>query len=219
MAEIAIVFTGDKFADGGEVIRETLKGNDIKASFFLTGNFYANASFSKLIKGLKRDHHYLGPHSDKHLLYADWTKRDSLLIDNRTFELDLLSNYEKMKRFGIYKNDARYFLPPFEWYNRSIVKWTEAMGLTLVNFSTGTRSAADYTFPEMDDRYLSSEKIYQSIFKYESGSKNGMNGFILLIHIGTDPRRTDKFYRYLDQIIKDLKSKGYKFKRIDELLE
>src|SRR5260221_4457377 len=53
--EIALVFTGDEFADGGEVIRMILHKNKVPASFFLTGNFYANPSFKPLILGLKKD--------------------------------------------------------------------------------------------------------------------------------------------------------------------
>src|SRR5687767_10654725 len=40
--EIALVLTGDEFADGGKTIRETLGKHNIKAAFFLTGNFYSN---------------------------------------------------------------------------------------------------------------------------------------------------------------------------------
>ncbi|WP_231729715.1 polysaccharide deacetylase family protein [Pedobacter sp. Leaf176] len=89
-----MVFTGNEFADGGEVIRETLSNNDIKASFFFTGNFYRNPRFKSLINSLKKEGHYLGPHSDKHLLYCDWNKRDSLLITKSDFEQDLKSNYK-----------------------------------------------------------------------------------------------------------------------------
>ena len=211
------MFTGDEFADGAEVITEVLKNRNIRASFFLTGNFYRNKKFAKAIKRLKTDGHYLGAHSDKHLLYADWTKRDSLLVGEQEFEQDLKKNYERMERFGIEKKDAAYFLPPYEWYNRSVATWTEELDLTLVNFSPGTLSAADYTYPEMKN-YRSSDEIYRSIITYEDKSSSGMNGFILLIHIGTDERRTDKFYLKLDTLLNELASKGYSFVKIDELL-
>jgi endoglucanase len=45
-----------------------------------------------------------------------------------------------------------------------------------------------------------------------------MNGFILLIHIGTDPRRTDKLYNRLGNLIDTLRARGYSFARIDDLL-
>jgi endoglucanase len=90
--------------------------------------------------------------------------------------------------------------------------------LQLVDFSPGTRSNADYTFPEMGNKYVSSDVIMHSILQYEKQSTNGLNGFILLVHIGTDPRRTDKFYDHLPELINELKKKGYEFVKIDELL-
>lgn len=217
--EIALVFTGDEFADGEKVIRSTLSKHKVKGSFFLTGNFYNNSAFSELIKGLLKEGHYLGAHSDKHLLYADWTKRDSLLVTQSEFTEDMKNNFDRMKKLGIKKEDARYFIPPFEWYNKSVVRWAQEINLTLINFTTGTRSTADYTYPQMGKSYLSSDEIYKSIIDYESKSKNGLNGFILLIHIGTDPRREDKFYFRLDSLLTELEKKGYHFVRIDKLLQ
>jgi len=93
------------------------------------------------------------------------------------------------------------------------------MGLQLVNFSPGTRSTADYTYPEMGNKYVSSDTIMNSIKQYEEQSTNRLNGFILLVHIGTDPGRTDKFYSRLGELIKYLKNRGYRFAKIDELLD
>ena len=161
--------------------------------------------------------HYLGAHSDKHLLYNDWTKRDSLLVKKQEFKKDVLQNYAEMKKFGVSKTDAAFFLPPYEWYNDSIAAWTKEMGLQLINYSPGTRSAADYTWPELKN-YQSSEAIFQSILNYEQTKPAGLNGFILLLHIGTDPKRTDKFYHRLPELIQLLKTRGYQFKKINELL-
>ena len=216
---IALVFTGDEFADGGAVIRRTLKAHKAGASFFLTGNFYANPSFRKLISGLRDDGHYLGAHSDKHLLYADWAKRDSLLVTGEEFKKDLLANYARMESFGIRRADAPWFLPPYEWYNSRIAAWTKQLGFQLINFTPGTRSAADYTYPEMGHRYVSSDECYRSVIAFEKNDPHGLNGFILLIHIGADPRRPDKFYHRLDPLMRELQEKGYRFVTIGALLE
>ena len=210
---IALVFTGHEFGEGGELIAKTLHQQNIKASFFFTGDFYKNTSFKKIITKLKSDGHYLGPHSNKHLLYAGWNKRDSLLVTKQEFKNDLQQNYAAMKKFGI--ANAKYFLPPYEWYNDSIAAWTKEMGLQLINFTPGTKSNADYTTPQMKN-YRTSDEIYRSIIELEE--KKGLNGNILLLHIGTDPKRADKFYFKLKELINALKQKGYSFKRIDELL-
>ena len=158
----------------------------------------------------------MGAHSDQHLLYADWKKRDSLLVTKQQFEDDLVANYRAMEQFGIAKKSAPYFLPPFEWYNQTISNWTEDFGLKLINFTPGTRSTADYTYPELGKSYRSSDEIYQSIIEHEK--QQGLNGFILLLHVGTDPRRKDKFYDRLPELLKYLKQNGYKAVTINNLL-
>ena len=215
---LSLIFTGDEFADGAEHITRVLNEQNVKASFFFTGNFYRNPEFQDHIKTLVSDGHYLGAHSDKHLLYCDWKNRDSLLLIQKEFAEDIENNYLEMERFGILKKQTPYFLPPYEWYNDTISTWAKGMGLQLINFSKGTLSHADYTTPKMNN-YLNSEKIYQSIVAYEAKNSNGLNGFILLIHIGTDPDRKEKFYFRLEELIIYLKKKGYKFKSLQELLK
>jgi peptidoglycan/xylan/chitin deacetylase (PgdA/CDA1 family) len=112
LKEFALVFTGDGFGDGGPYISETLEKENIKASFFLTGNFYRNKKFGPVIKDLIKNRNYLGSHSDRHLLYCDWIKRDSLLICRKEFTDDLNDSYLEMRKYGINRKEARYFLPP-----------------------------------------------------------------------------------------------------------
>jgi peptidoglycan/xylan/chitin deacetylase (PgdA/CDA1 family) len=151
------------------------------------------------------------------LLYASWQNRDSLLVTKQEFTIDLAANYHEMKKHGISKEDAFYFLPPYEWYNDSISQWAGDMGLQLINYSPGTLSHADYTKPS-DKNYRSSQTIYNSIVEYENKSSNGLNGFILLLHIGTDKERTDKLYKRLPQLLEWLLLKNYQPLRVDELL-
>jgi peptidoglycan/xylan/chitin deacetylase (PgdA/CDA1 family) len=214
---IALVFTADEFGDGKEIIPTTLKKHKIKASFFFTGRFYRNSLFTSTIQNLKQQGHYLGPHSDQHLLYCDWTKRDSLLVTKQEFTKDLNDNISAIEKFGIKRSSIRYFIPPYEWFNDSISLWTRQMKMQLINFSPGTRSTADYTTPEMKN-YITSEEIYRSIINKEEQDQNGLNGFILLVHFGTDPKRKDKFYNYLDKLITELKQKNYQFTSIDKIL-
>lgn len=215
---ISLVFTGHEFADGADTIIKQLNKHDIKANFFFTGDFYRNPEFERIITKLIEDGHYLGAHSDKHLLYCDWNKRDSTLVSEEKFNADIENNYQEMNRFGIDKERAKLYMPPYEWYNLQIVKWSNEIGLTIVNYTPGTYSNADYTIPSMGKQYRSSDFIFTKILEYESNQPNGLNGFILLTHIGTHPDRTDKFYFRLDELLSILLSKGYSFRRLDELI-
>lgn len=215
---IALVFTADSFSDGGTKILKTLRTENTPGSFFFTGNFYANPDNSGIIKKLIKAGFYLGPHSDKHLLYAPWEDRSLLLVTKDSFVRDLSAVYDKMHKWGINKQAAPYFLPPYEWYNDSIAAWTREQGLQLVNFTPGTGSNADYTTPSMGSKYKSSKLIMNRILQYESSHASGLNGFLLLTHFGVDPSRTDKFYDHLGSLINQLKKRGYHFVRVDELL-
>jgi peptidoglycan/xylan/chitin deacetylase (PgdA/CDA1 family) len=216
--QLAIVFTGDEYGDGADYIARLLKQQNCKASFFLTGRFYRDPVNKKAIAELKRQGNYLGPHSDLHPLYCDWHQRDSLLVTHEQFNHDLANNYKAMQAHGINKKAALYFLPPYEWYNDSIAAWSKQLGIQLVNYTPGTYSNADYTTPGMKN-YRSSTAILDSIINYEQRSATGLNGFVLLIHIGTHPDRTDKFYYQLPALINYLRKKKYILTTIDELIK
>lgn len=208
---IRLVFTGHEFAEGGPTLLRTLKKHGVKASFFLTGEFYRN--HGPLVRQLKAAGHFLGPHSDQHLLYCDWKTRDSTLVSRAQFEADLAANLGEMKKLGIEKLAMPWFLPPYEWYNAEVAGWAKEAGVRLLNFTPGTLSPADYTTPDAAN-YRSSEVIFQNILAFEQKTPLGLNGFVLLLHVGTDPRRTDKFYDRLDAMLTELGRRGYGFAQL-----
>lgn len=105
-------------------------------------------------------------------------------------------------------------MPPFEEYNAEVASWAQKMGLSLVSYTPGTGSNMDYTTPDLS-YYQSSKAIYDRIVSVEK--KQGLNGHILLLHLGTDANRTDKFYdKYLGRLLDYLKKQGYSFRLIPE---
>lgn len=215
---IALVFTGHSYAEGGGTILDGLAKHTAKGSFFFTGEFCANTNFAPLIRRIAKDGHYLGPHSDQHLLYCPWSGPKISLVSRAEFRADLEANLQKIERFGARRSDIRYFLPPFEHYNREIADWTRELGMTLINYTPGTRSNADYT-GEVDKNFVSSQAIFDSILKQEREDPHGLNGFILLLHVGSGPGRADKFHTRFGELLDVLAAKGYQFVRVDELLE
>lgn len=215
--EIALIFSGHEFDDGADTIIKTLKQYNVKASFFFTGDFYRDRAKHDFIQRIKNDGHYLGAHSDKHILYCDWEKRDSLLITKDEFIRDLKNNYKELSRFGVSIESAKYFLPPYEWYNETISEWAEQLNIKIINLSPNTFTNADYTIPKMKNSYRNSEWILNKLIETEQN--NTLNGKIILIHVGTHPDREDKFYNKLDFLLSYLIKKGYIFKRIDDFLE
>jgi peptidoglycan/xylan/chitin deacetylase (PgdA/CDA1 family) len=188
--EIAFVFTADEFGEGLPVIIKSLHKQNIKGSFFFTGRFYRNNN--SIIRQLNKEKHYLGPHSDNHLLYNDWKNRDSLLVTHEQFDADMQQNLNTMQLQHITVHHPQYFIPPYEWWNDTIAVWSNDFDLKLFCFTPGIRTNADYTYPEMGNTYKSSEWIFQSLKNQLQQDKNAFNGAIILIHAGTDKRRKDK---------------------------
>ena len=203
--KIYLCFTGHDYDEGFDHVLKVLKKQGIQASFFVTGDFIR--SHKKWIKKWSKNGHFIGAHSNKHLLYNDWNKRDSLLHTLNEIKMDIGDNLLELKKLGI---APTYFMPPYEWYNAEVVRLVESMGQITVNFSYGTRSNADYTTADMKN-YRSSDRILEGIYKYERDL--GLNGFHLLIHPGTSPKRMDKLYLHLETLIVFFKKKGYGFER------
>jgi peptidoglycan/xylan/chitin deacetylase (PgdA/CDA1 family) len=212
---LALVFTGHEFAEGGQTILDELAKHKARGSFFLTGDFLVNPEFEPLVRRMVDEGHFLGPHSDKHLLYCTWGKSKKTLVSQKAFTADQRNNLKKLARFGVHQ--PRYFLPPYEHFNRDIAEWTAQLGLELINFTPGTRSNADYT-EDAAVNFVSSRVIFESIIRRERQDSHGLNGFLLLLHLGAGPRRTDKFHTRFGELLDDLAGKGYRFVRVDELL-
>jgi peptidoglycan/xylan/chitin deacetylase (PgdA/CDA1 family) len=214
---IALVFTGHEFAEGGEAILAALGARHARASFFLTGDFLRRPGFAGLVRRIVAEGHYLGPHSDQHLLYCDWAAKKTL-VTRETFRGDLRANIREIGRFGVPAERVRYFLPAFEWCNRDIVGWAAEMGLTTVNYTAGTRANADYT-EDADPNFVPSSAIAESILQRDAAGPGGLDGFLLLMHIGAGPRRADKLHDRLPALLDTLAGRGYRFVRVDELLD
>ncbi|MBR1502040.1 MAG: glycoside hydrolase family 9 protein [Bacteroidales bacterium] len=211
---ISLVFTAADKADGAPAILSALRRAGVKGAFFFTGEFFEK--FPSVVRDILADGHYVGSHSYGHLLYCPWGKgRDSLLVSRAEFEADLVRSYAVMAPFGITPETAPLFMPPYEHYNATIASWARSMGLQVVNYTGGTYTNGDYTTPDMT-HYYSSKFILDKVFSLEE--KEGLNGHILLIHLGTVPERTDKFYNHLPRLIRSLQRRGYEFVPLQEAI-
>jgi peptidoglycan/xylan/chitin deacetylase (PgdA/CDA1 family) len=214
--KLALIFTGDSFAESMEPILDTLKLRKIKGGFFVTGNFVRNEKFRPLLQRAIAEGHYVGPHSDTHPLYAPWEDRDKTLVTEEFFKRDLQKNIAALGAIGALTRDQPvFFIPPYEYYNRDQAKWSRDLGATLFNFTPGSGSNRDY-MREDDPHFPSSQKIYDDILACERKDPHGLNGYVLLLHLGSG--RKDPFHTKLGQLCDELVKRGYGFQRIDALL-
>jgi peptidoglycan/xylan/chitin deacetylase (PgdA/CDA1 family) len=158
----------------------------------------------------------VGPHSDKHPLYSPWDDREKSLLSQQEFTDDLKRNIVGLKKIGALRASRPVlFIPPYEWFNRAHVRWCKPLGVTLINFTPGSGSNRDYA-PEGDRVFVPARKILDDVLAYEKREPHGLNGFILLLHLGSG--RKDPFHPLLGQLCDELRQRGYEMVRIDELL-
>ena len=203
---IDFAFTAADKADGAEAILSALDKYNIRGYFFFTGEFFEK--YPKVVRRLARAGHYVGSHSYGHLLYFPWGQPDSMSVTRSGFNDDMFKSFALLRRAGV--EDAPLFMPPYEHYNDVVSSWARLLGLQVVNYTPGTSTNGDYTTPSMKN-YYSSDFIMEKIFKCESSDPKGLNGHIMLIHLGTDPERTDKLYDRLPELIEALQARGYGF--------
>jgi peptidoglycan/xylan/chitin deacetylase (PgdA/CDA1 family) len=214
--QIALVFTGGDFSESTASILDTLQKHHIRVGLFVTGTYLRSPGNDALLRRAIRDGHYIGPHSNQHRLYCSWIERNRTIISEADFKTDLTKNINDMKGLGAKLGSPVLFIPPYEWFNDDQVRWARSMNVQLFNFSPGSGSNRDY-MPESDPHFVSSQKILDDILAYEKRDPHGLNGYILLLHLGAD--RRDKFAPYLERLITELQSRGYHFVRIDKLLK
>jgi endoglucanase len=213
---LALVFTGDEYGEGLEPILNALNKRKIKGSFFVTGRFLRTTGWQPLLRQAIADGHYIGPHSDSHPLYASWEAREKSLVSESFFAADLKKNTAELRAIGaLKKGQPLFFIPPYEHYNSDQVEWSRKLGATLFNFTPGTGSNRDYA-REDDPHFVPARTIYDDVLNYEKESPHGLNGFVLLIHLGSG--RKDPFHPLVGPLCDELTKRGYTFVRIDHLL-
>lgn len=213
---LALIFTGGDFGDGAGHILDTLRDRRLRASFFVTGAYLANPDHEHGLRRIIAEGHYLGPHSHAHPLYCPWEGRARSLVTERAFNADLRRNLREIRAIGgLTKGEPVFFVPPYEWFNDQHVAWAREVGAVLVNFTPGSGSNRDYV-PEGEPGFVPSMRIVADILAYEAKDAHGLNGFLLLLHMGS--RREDKVYLHLGRLIDELAARGYTFVRVDELL-
>lgn len=212
---LALLFTADEHVDGAKSVLKALAGRDLRAAFFLTGKALDAPSMRDWTRRAVEAGHYVGPHSNGHFLYASWEDRQKSLITRRRFQADLYRNLAELGELGAGKSKPIYFVPPFEWHNAEHTAWAKELGCQMINFTTGSGSHRDFA-PEDHAAYTPSEEIVRDILEFEKNSTSGLNGHLLLFHLGTT--RKDKVYAQLGGLLDELLARGYEIVRVDELL-
>lgn len=208
---IYLIFSADSMFEGAPAALDAMADKGIKGNFFFTGNFLSRPENNAIINRVIDDGHYVGGHSNRHILLADWDRDRTPLVTTDSMIADVQANLEHLANFGINRASAGWFLPPFEWIGPQQADCLrDSLGLEIINPTPAIETYRDYTTPDMAE-YKSSDEMIKQLFSHEQAE--GLNGSIIIFHLGTQDVRTDKLYNHLPEILDSLSSLGYRFAR------
>lgn len=186
-----VAFTFDDGSDGKNItkILQTLKTNNIKATFFITGK--AAENHPQWIKSIVTNGHDIGNHSYSH---PDFTKTSAAQIK---VELD---KADAAIKTASGKTTKPYFRAPFGSVNQTML---QAVG------NAGYTKTIGWTIDTVDWKGVSSNTITTKVVA------NATPGMIVLMHAGEGATGTPGA---LQSMITQLKAKGYQFVTISQLL-
>ena len=167
-------------------ILNTLKENNVKATFFITAH-YLNTQ-PELVKQMIDEGHIIGNHTVNHKSMPSLTENQ---INSEVMDLHK-TIYEK------FKYEMKYIRPPMGEFSEKSISVTNSLGYKTVMWSFAYE---DWNENKQPDEAQAKKKILDNVH----------NGEIMLLH-GNSKTNTN----ILGDIIKEIKNMGYEFKSLDE---
>lgn len=164
----------------------TLKENNVKATFFITAH-YLNTQ-EELVKRMIDDGHIVGNHTVNHYSMPDITDEK---IKDEIMKLHS-ALYEKTGY------EMKYLRPPKGEYSERTLAETKKLGYTTVMWSLA--------YDDWDEKHQKGEEYAKSKIL-----DNIHPGAIILLHGNSKDN-----CRVLDYCIKEIKNMGYEFKSLDD---
>lgn len=170
-------------------ILDVLKKHKVPATFFVTGHYVEEEP--DLVKRMANEGHIIGNHSYHH---PDFT-----IINKAAVQEELESLEEAVAEITDQK-EMQYLRPPRGLFNEETLTWSNDLGYTHVFWSLA-----------FSDWKTDAQKGWR--YAYDEIMEQIHPGAIILLHtVSKDNAEA------LDQVIKDLKTDGYIFKSLDDLV-
>ena len=166
-------------------ILDTLKENEVHATFFITGH-YLNTQ-GDLVKRMLEEGHLVGNHTINHPSITDLTEEE---IKKEVMGLHQ-SLYEK------FAYEMLFFRPPKGEFSQRTIKTINELGYKTVMWSF---AYADWDESNQPNKQEAKEKIVSNVH----------NGEIMLLH-ATSKTNSE----ILSDVIQEIKQMGYEFKNLD----
>jgi len=189
--EKKIYLTFDAGYENGntEKILDALKENDVKATFFLVGNYLETCP--EIVKRMVEEGHIVGNHTYHHKDMAKLTTKESFLKE--------LTDLEALYKEEIGIDMPKFYRPPQGKFNEDQLQWAKDAGYKTCFWSL---AYVDWDEKKQPSKEEAMDKLTKRIHP----------GAIVLLHSTSSTNG-----EILGDIIKEWKKMGYSFGELNEL--
>lgn len=172
-----------------EKILDALKENDVKAAFFLVGNYLETCP--ELVKRMVDEGHIVGNHTYHHKDMATLTTKDAFMKE--------LTDLEKLYQDITGSSMSKFYRPPQGKYSEEQLQWAKEQGYKTCFWSL---AYVDWDEKKQPTKEQAMEKLTKRIHP----------GAIVLLHSTSSTNG-----EIMGEIIKEWKDMGYAFGELTEL--
>lgn len=170
-------------------ILDTLKENNVKATFFITAHYLNTAP--ELVERMIKEGHIVGNHTVNHKSMPD--------LDDEKIKEEIMNLHTAVyEKFGY---EMKYIRPPMGEFSQRVLRITKSLGYKVTMWSL---AYDDWDENKQGREEYGKNKVISNIH----------NGAIILLHANSKDN-----CNMLDSCIKEIKQMRYEFKNLDEFSE
>lgn len=214
-----IAFTFDGGSDDAHTreILQTLREQNVRCTLFLTGKFMER--HPDLVKQMLRDGHEIGNHTYSHphlTTYADNRRQETRPEVTFRFLKRQLTRTDSIFHRITGEHLKPYWRAPYGEFNPQILTWAAQIGYLHIHWTRGF-DTYDWVTDASSRLYRTPQQIFSNIMNQEKQRRTGLNGIIVLMHLGSH-RNNNHIFEILPELIRAVRKKGYSIGTISELL-
>jgi len=221
--QVALTFDADSERNGAEAILEALRARGLRATMFLSAGYIRK--HPDLVRRIVADGHEVANHMKTHprlTSFARDRRQATLPHVTREFVQAELGAAEESFREVTGRSLAPLWRAPYGEHNAEIRAWAAEAGYRHVGWTRdpGSRQdldTRDWVADPASRIYRSSREIRDRILRFGAAGGHGLNGGIVLMHLGTQ-RRRDPAHARLAEILDALAARGYRLVTVSEML-
>ncbi len=221
---IALTFDAGAHLEESERLLDTLLSRGVKSTFFITG-FYAK-KYPFIVIRVCRDGHEIANHTFSHP-HLTTLEQNGMQLTLPTLSQSVLAE-ELLKTDSILRALAegceisRFWRAPYGEINDELCAWGESINYNHVGWTEGVSwrtnlDTNDWVVNSTDAGFFHPRAVIEKIVRFGEKDSNGLNGGIVLMHIGT-LRKENKMVDFLGELIDTLRGLDYSLMKVSEMM-